>query len=106
MRTKSILGVGQRTTKKHKFEDDLPHRDWAPDQKIRNLVAAVIHQAVDDLVTQKVYILLRERHAAANWIASTQRVPFSFEWCCMILDMDTERMRAGIEQKRREYERA
>lgn len=72
------------------------------DQACRNLLAAVIHQAADDLRPEphqrpsEQRVLDMERDKARRWVTAVDTRPFSFEWCCLLLDMEPDRMRTGI----------
>lgn len=72
------------------------------DQACRNLLAAVIHQAADDMHPapharpSEQSALEGERNRAKRWVTSLETRPFSFDWCCTLLDMNPERMRVGI----------
>lgn len=62
------------------------------------LLAEIINRAVSDLVregTQDYYT-----RDAADWINTRSNCPkeFSFEWCCELLGVDPETIRAGLQK--------
>lgn len=81
---------------------------------IRNLVAAVIadaayefradrRRAVNDCkrsypmeFAERVGLARALRGYAGLWITGTGSKPFGFEWCCVSLDLEPERVRQGI----------
>lgn len=60
-----------------------------------NLVVATVEQAVRDIVRGSA----RDRACAQRWVRSSAEGPFSFLWCCNILDIDAESARNAIENQ-------
>ncbi len=78
----------------------------------RNLVFAVLQDAIN---CYQSYAFALDRHGqrlfreTEEWLASAERVPFSFEHICEVLDLDPSYLRTGLrrwreaEQERRSH---
>lgn len=70
-------------------------------QAIRNLIAACLRQAYLDIFNLEhvpAYRFAREqiRKNALYWFASRNDEPWSFEWCCISLDLDARKARLRV----------
>lgn len=83
-------------------------------QALRNVIAAVMESALfefrDDLrraiagrvgkrslkTVEKIAMTAALGEYAGRWISGTGQKPFGFEWCCLQLDQNPERVRAAI----------
>lgn len=67
----------------------------------KKLIAAVIERAISDAtgmaITSKQSIVLKESRSAWNWIKTEDNsANFSFNWCCIELDLDPSKLRRII----------
>lgn len=73
-------------------------------QHHRDLVAAVIHQAISDLESRSPHSLRpkdirvweTDRKRASDWLMSDNPRVFGFVWCCIVIDQEPGQMRAAI----------
>ena len=63
---------------------------------VKRLAAAVLVTAVEDLASP----IDQRRRAALAWVAQSRAAPFSFEFCCSILDRDPEGLRQRLQSVR------
>ena len=104
-------------------EDDLGKdepRLSQQDRACRNLIAAVIHGAIYDFWDAKYFaargksakdrpdhaLMSAMRSESGRWIFGPRRDAFSFDWCCLILGIQPERVRERLrtnEMTRRKY---
>lgn len=64
---------------------------WSPPPEHR-LVSAVLVQAVQDLERGNPTV----QQSVRAWIRSETGVPWSFQWCCDLLDLDAEQVRTRL----------
>lgn len=80
--------------------------DHVPDIRApeHDLIAAVLHVGIVDALSCRTFhrdnVTVWERQAIL-WIQDTGQEPFSFEWCCMHLDLDPMLIRRVIRDGRK-----
>lgn len=68
-----------------------PVRPLTPEQ---HLLLALLQSASDDLVGYKPSTLTYRN--AAQWVRDGRLYPFSFTFCCDVLDLDASNLRGGL----------
>ena len=91
-------------------------RGYTAESPEKQLVVAVLNCAAMDYLywvargdTGGPADVQRERHGgpapdAIKWFASDRRQPFSFEWCCSVLDLDPWWVRSALKYKQLQEE--
>jgi len=68
---------------------------WSPPPEQR-LVVAVMAQAIQDLERGNPTV----QHSVRTWLRKETAVPWSFQWCCDLLDMDAAWVRSRLNAER------
>lgn len=72
-----------------------------PTQGERNLCAAIVSRAIEDGYGQTNH-LPHVKRSAKEWIItdSDENTPFTFAWCCLMLDLKPELIRLSLSESK------
>ena len=71
----------------------------------RNLIAAILARAIEDAQGTSLETSMSNRRNAREWIKQdTPNKPFTFSWCCTILDLEPFEIRRILKANRYRFE--
>lgn len=82
-----------------------PITPFNPIQPERNLIASILSRAIED-AHGYAKADPHTRREAKQWLRSKlcKNTPFSFLWCCSILELDPEKLRQSLRENKYRFE--